>query len=212
MGEYLDEQVNSIAAFLERKGRPSAVDMNRGKGALYEWEGKNPRDITILARASVAVFDDQAVALAALGHKEKVAARDAALRKMFGSFGFGKGEADPKLARAWTFVDNVTVANDSFLETAWLRAQYGRETAGTLELRADGTWKRTDVSQVIMGASGIWLDTGRQEKIREGKWCAGNGRLYLMFKDDSWTIYQYKLEGTELRLICDGKGEIWKAK
>jgi hypothetical protein len=209
---YLDGQVKSVAPFLSRREETSAVDLTSGKGTLYEWEGKNPKGSEVVARAYVAIFKETAVALAVLALKEQVKARDEALRKIFASFAFGPAALDPKLARSWSFVENVAVSNQSPFETAWSRAQYGRETASTLTLAADGTWTRRDVSQAIMGAAGIWLDTGKQETVKKGKWCAGNGQFYLMYENDSWTVYQYRLEGDTLRLASGTKGEVWKAK
>jgi len=212
VGAYLDGQVKSIAPFLARRAETSSVDLSTGKGTLYEWEGKNPGGAEVVARAYVAIFKENAVALSVLALKERAKARDEALRKIFASFAFGPAALDRKLARSWSFVENVAVSNQSPFETAWSRAQYGKETASTLTLGEDGTWTRRDVSQAIMGASGIWLDTGKQETVRKGRWSAGNGQLYLMVEDDSWTIYQYRLEGDTLRLVSGARGEVWKAK
>ncbi len=211
VGRYLDEQLRGLAPFLRRSGKTGTCDLSRGKGAVYEWEGKNPKGLDCLARAFVAVFEDNAVALAAIGLKERVEARDAALRKMAASFGFGRGGVDPPLARTWQFASNVAISNNSPFETAWSRANLASETTSTLELRADGTWTRTDVSQGLAGAGGIWIETGGT-KTRKGRWNAGNGTLYLMFDDDSWTIYRYRIEGNTLRLANGDKGEIWQAR
>jgi hypothetical protein len=209
---YLDGQVKSVAPFLARRAETTTVELTSGKGTVYEWEGKNPKGDDVVARAYVAIFKENAVALAVLALKDRAKARDEALRKIFASFAFGPASLDAKLARSWSFVENVTVSNQSPFESAWTRAQYGRETASTLTLAADGTWTRRDVSQAIMGAAGIWLDTGRQETVRKGRWCAGNGQFYLMYENDSWTVYQYRLEGDTLRLASGAKGEVWKAK
>jgi hypothetical protein len=211
VGAYLDGQLQGIAPFLRRSGAPESYDLSRGKGAVYAWEGKNPKGNAVLARAYVSVFDDNAVALAAIGLKDRIDAREPPLRKMAASFGFGRGALDPQLARTWRFASNVALSNNSVYETAWSRANLASETTSTLDLRADGTWTRTDVSQGLAGAGGIWIETGGT-KTRKGRWNAGNGQLYLMFEDDSWTIYQYRVEGGSLRLASGGKGELWQAK
>jgi hypothetical protein len=211
VGAYLDGQLQGLAPFLRRAGATGSYDLSRGKGAVYAWEGKNPKGSAVLARAYVAVFDDTAVALAAIGLKDRIEARDPAVRKMAASFGFGKGDLDPQLARAWRFASNVALTNNSVYETAWSRASLASETTSTLELRADGTWTRTDVTQGLAGAGGVWIDTGGTT-VKKGRWNAGNGTLYLMRDDDSWTIYQYKLEGATLRLANGNKGEVWQAR
>jgi hypothetical protein len=211
VGAYLDGQLQGLAPFLRRSGATGNYDLTRGKGAVYAWEGKNPKGNAVLARAYVAVFDDTAVALAAIGLKDRIDAREPAVRTMAASFGFGKGDLDPALARAWRFASNVALSNNSVYETAWSRANLASETTSTLELRADGTWTRTDVSQGLAGAGGVWIETGGTT-VKKGRWNAGNGTLYLMYDDDSWTIYQYKLEGATLRLANGNKGEVWQAR
>jgi hypothetical protein len=211
VGAYLDGQLQGLAPFLRRAGATGGYDLSRGKGAVYAWEGKNPKGNAVLARAYVAVFDNTAVALAAIGLKDRIDARETAVRTMAASFGFGKGDLDPALARAWRFASNVALSNSSVYETAWSRASLASETTSTLELRADGTWTRTDVSQGLAGAGGVWIETGGT-MVKKGRWNAGNGTLYLMYDDDSWTIYQYKLEGATLRLARGNKGEVWQAR
>jgi hypothetical protein len=211
VGAYLDGQLKGLAPFLRRSGATGGYDLSRGKGAVYAWEGKNPKGNLVLARAYVAVFDDTAVALAAIGLKDRIDAREPAVRKTAASFGFGKGDLDPALARSWRFASNVALSNNSVYETAWSRANLASETTSTLDLRADGTWTRTDVSQGLAGAGGVWIETGGTT-VKKGRWNAGNGTLYLMYDDDSWTIYQYKLEGATLRLASGNKGEVWQAK
>ncbi len=125
----------------------------------------------------MAIFKENAVALAVLAFNERAKARDEALERIFASFAFGPASLDPKLARSWTSVQNVGVSNQSPFESAWTRAQHGSETAGTLVLGAHGSWTRRDLSQAIMGAFGIWLDTGRRENVSKGRWCAGNGHI-----------------------------------
>jgi len=128
VGAYLDGQLQGLVPFLRRSGATGAYELTRGKGAVYAWEGKNPKGDTVLARAYVAVFDDTAVALAAIGLKDRVDAREPAVRKMAASFGFGKGDLDPALARAWRFASNVALSNSSVYETAWSRASLASET------------------------------------------------------------------------------------
>jgi hypothetical protein len=210
---YLDQQVRSLLPFVTRKGGAKSVNMTTGKGAVINWEGTNPNNnLHILARCYVGIIGTSAVSLTGLGDKKLVEKRDGELRTIFASFGIGKGKIDPQLVRTWTFLRNVAISNQSPFETAWTRAQFASDTASTLELRANGTWTRRDVSRALLGGGGVWLDTGRQEEVFEGRWSAGNGTLYLMYKDDSWSIYQYRLEGNKLRLARSGKGELWEAK
>ncbi len=211
VGAYLDEQLQAVAPFLARKGGTGSLDMTRGKGAIYDWAGSNPKGNAVLARAFVGVFDDNAVALVALALKEPLAAREETLRKMAASFGFGKGQLDAQLARTWTFVSNHALSNTSPFETAWSRAQLASEKTATLTLGADGTWTRVTKSHTLVGAGGVWLED-KSEKKSQGRWNAGDGKLYLMYDDDSWTIYQYRLEGNTLRLVCGKQGETWEAR
>ncbi len=211
---HFDEQVRALAPFLRREGKAEPAEMARGRGAVLDWRGKNPRGDAIRARAFVAVLEDHGVALVALGVEERVAARDADLRRMFATFGFGEGDRDATLVGAWDIVSTYALRNDSPYETAATRASSVSETQSRLVIRADGTFTRTDVSQTIVMGAGVSLESGPEKKVRQGKWNAGNGTLYLRWGDDWWMVYRYRLQregaGVRLLLEVEGRGETWQ--
>jgi hypothetical protein len=214
--EYLDQTVGSLNPTLRRTGRPKAIETASGKGVVLEWQGTTVGGDALAARAFASIIRQHGVALIALGLKERVASREAVLREMFVTFGFGEGEKDPALAGSWTLVSTYAVSNDSPFETTYSKARMVSETSSVLEIRGDGSWIRTDTSQLIAMGAGIIIDSGPQKKTSKGKWSAGGGALYLMWDDGSWQDYKYKIEGSasgrELKLVCGSSGETWQGR
>jgi hypothetical protein len=211
---HFDAQVRALAPFLRREGKAEPGEMARGRGAVLDWKGSNPRGDAVRARAFTAILEEHGVALVALGLEERVAARDADLRRMFATFGLGAGDRDGTIVGAWDLVSTYALRNDSSSETAATRASSVSETQSRIVLRADGTFTRTDVSQTIVIGAGVSLDSGPERKVRQGKWNAGNGSLYLHGSDDLWMAYRYRLQqdagGARLRLESEGRGELWQ--
>jgi len=214
VAQYFDEQVRALSPVLQRVGQTASVDMSKGKGAVLNWEAKGETG-TVQARLYVAIIKDNGVALGALGLKDLVQKRDPDLRRMFASFSFGEGQKDPKLVGTWKQMSSHAISNTSPWETDWSRAKMASSKESVMELRADGTWYRTKESYMLAGASGIWLED-KSVKKDNGTWCAGNGSLYLMWADDTWAIYQYRLEqkdgARQLRLVSGKTGETWQAQ
>ena len=87
--QYLDEQVRSISPYVRRTGNVSTINMSQGQGAVLNWEGQSPRGDQVHARAFVSIIRQHGVALIGIGFADRLAARDADLRQMVSSFGFG---------------------------------------------------------------------------------------------------------------------------
>ncbi len=214
--QYLDQQVKSLTPALQRIGQPQPVSMSSGQGVLLEWQAQGNQGQVVRARAYACIIKGWGVALIAFGLKDQIDSRNQDLKQMFASFGFGEGQKDPQLVGAWTLVSTSAISNQSPFETAWSRAKMASETQSRLAFQADGTWSRTDVSQTIAGAGGVWLDTGPQKSSKQGKWNAANGVLYMMWQDGSWEEYKYQVQrtagGRQLRLVSGKTGEVWKAQ
>ena len=214
--QYLDQQIKSLSYALQYTGRPVPVPMSSGQGVLLEWQAQGAQGQAIRARAYACILRGYGVALIAFGMKDKLDARDEELRQMFASFGFGEGQKDPQVVGSWQLVSSSAVQNNSPFETAWSRAKMASESKSQIVFQTNGTWSRTDVSQTIAGAGGVWLDTGPQRNAQQGRWNAGGGVLYMMWQDGSWEEYKYQVrrtaQGRELRLVCDGRGEVWQGR
>ena len=207
--EYLDQQILSLSPALARPGEPTSV----GKGVAIEWKGTAPNGNVVLARASVRIINEYAVALLAIGLKAPLERRSVDLRRISDSFGFGEGKTDPALAGTWRLVSTYALTNESPFETDWSRARMVSETQSTLTLRADGTWSRTDASHMIAIAGDLSIES-KDTSVEKGRWNAGEGALYLLWGDGSWEDYKYELrraeQGRQLRLVTGTKGELWE--
>ncbi|UCG58086.1 MAG: SHOCT domain-containing protein [Phycisphaerales bacterium] len=211
--QHMDQVVSSISPFLKRTGAPAPIKMTNSQGAVMNWEGKSPRGDLVCSRAYVSIIKDHGVALLGLCFKERLEARDADLRRIFASFSLGSGQLDPQLFGQWSFLTTQSITNWSPFETDYSRAQLASDTTGTLVFRPDGTWMRTDRTQMIAGAGGVWLESNETD-VSKGRWYAGSGALYLIWEDNSWQDYKYQLRGTgqgaRLLLVSGEKGELWK--
>ncbi|MHC4818829.1 MAG: hypothetical protein ACYTF8_12320, partial [Planctomycetota bacterium] len=186
--------------------------MSAGKGVLYRWAGKSPRGDAVDACAFVSILKNHAAVLLAVGFKERIKMREADMGRMFQSFGFGEGQRDPALVGRWTLVGVTSITNESPFETAWSRAQLASETKSTLVFAADGRWERHDKNHMIVGAGDVWLED-KSEDTQRGKWNAGDGRLFMVWEDQSWDDFRYQIrrtqKGIELRTLRGKKGEVW---
>ena len=211
--EYMDQAVAKISSFLRRTGAAAPKAMINSQGAVMNWEGTSPTGNLVCARAYVSIINDYGVALVGLCFKERLERRDAILQRIFASFSFGAGQLDQQLCGKWTYLTTQSMTNWSPFETSYSRAQMASDTTGTLALQADGTWTRTDRTQMIAGAAGVWIESDRT-KVNKGRWYAGGGSLYLIWDDNSWEDYKYEVrrtaEGIRLLLTSGQKGELWQ--
>ena len=92
-----------------------------------------------------------------------------------------------------------------FLE--WL-AGLTNEEKSTITFNPDGTWVREDSHHMLVGAGDIWLED-KGGNTSHGKWNAGDGRLYMIWQDNSYNDYTYTVNGGELKLVTSKRGEVW---
>jgi hypothetical protein len=212
---YLERELRSLSPTFVRSGTMSRVTMSQGSGIALDWTAKSPKNDELLARSYVAIIRDHGVALTALGIKAQIAERDAVLRKIFASFGIGEGQRDQKLVGTWKLTSEYGLTNTSPFETDYSRAKLVSATTSTISFAADGTWVRRDQNHMIAGSGGLWIED-KSEKVNRGKWNAGNAELYLIWKDDSWSDYKYRIQATpqgrRMRLESGKTGEIWSAQ
>ena len=210
--EYLDQQLQALAPFLERQGAPKAAAMDQGSGVVIEWRGANASGDRVLARVRVTIVKEYAVALVALGFDEPVEKREPELKRIFASFLLGEGRRDPRLAGTWSYLTSQAITNTSQYETAWSRAQLASDDSTTLVTGPDGSWTRTKRHYMIAGAGGTWIES-TDVKVDRGLWFAEGGRLTLVGDKGSWEDYDYRLlqtpEGARLVLVRGGTGELW---
>jgi len=213
VGQFLDEQVKRLSPALSRSGAPTPVATSTGKGVVYQWSARSPEGKEIQARAFVNVLNGYGLILLAIGHRERLAAREPVLEQMFVSFGMGASRIEPELVGRWALVSNYALTNWSVNETAWSRARMASETKSVLTLQPDGAWTRIDDRETLAGAGGVWLENKSRDSSR-GRWYAGNGFLYRIWENDSWNTYKYAIqatpEGRQLRLATEKEGTLWR--
>jgi hypothetical protein len=208
---YFDEQIRSLSPILKRTGKTETIKTPFGTGAVMAWEGESPSGDVIRATVRCCILKQNGISLISLGFKDIVAKRDAVIRQVFDSFGFGEGQKDKALVGKWHLLKTTGITNNSPFETDWSRARAVSDEKTQIEFRADGTWTRVVDWHMIAIAGGVSMES-RDRDVTEGRWNAGNGKLVLISKGDVWEEYRYDVRGTELRLTGEKRGEIWSRK
>jgi len=179
---------------------------------VLDWQGKSAAGLEVRAKAMAAIINEHGVALLALGLADQLAKREQDLTTMFTSFGFGKGKLDSQLVGSWRLLSTYSISNDSPFETTSSKARMVSDTNSVMRLAADGTWSRTDTTHTIALGAGVGLES-KDRKVRQGKWNAGGGALYLAGDDDSWDDFKYQVTGSagarQLKLVSGSRGQIW---
>ncbi len=210
---YLDGQMRQLSPTLVRQPGAPTVPLSAGRGTVYTWKGRNAQGQAITARAYTCIVNRWGTALVALGLEGNVEAREEQVRKVFGSFGFGAGKRDAQLVGKWVLRSTSAIQNNSPFETAWSRAQAVSENRSWITFSPDGTWKRLDKYHMLAGAGGLWIED-KKNTVSEGTWSAGDGVLFLTWKDGGWNDYKYQVQtaggGRRLRLVSEKRGEIWE--
>ncbi len=208
---YIDQQVKTVVPTLQYTGRSKPINMSQGRGSCMDWTASGANGVEIIARSFVSIINDHGVTLTGIGHKKLVESRDKDLNQMFSSFSFGQSQNDPALIGNWELLSTTSITNQSPWESDWSRAQAVNETSSQISFQPNGTWQRNDKSHMLVGSAGIWLED-KSDKASNGTWNAGEGILYMLWEDKSYRECQYRVENSQLRLVCGDKGETWQRK
>jgi hypothetical protein len=210
---FLDQVIANLSPSLKRTAEPASIDVGKDKGVVLDWSGRSTTGNQVSARAFVAIINDYAIALIALGVSDLVKKRDGDLRSMFTSLGFGSGKLDNQLVGSWHLLSTYAISNDSPFETSSSRARMASDTNSIMTMAPDGTWTRTDTTQTIAMGAGVSIE-GSDRKVHRGKWNADGGSLYLIGEDSSLEEYKYQVSGTpgarQVKLVSGGNGQVWQ--
>jgi hypothetical protein len=209
----MDMQVQGVLPGLQRTAEPVRVPLAQGSGIRMDWKGQSGNNQTVLGRAYVSILRDHGVALSALATEELLKKREADLVQIFRSFGFGEGQLDMQLVGTWRLTSTRSIRNESIYETDFSRAQLTSDSHERLTFYADGSWTWTEDRHMLVGAAGMWVEN-KEHNTDQGRWNAGDGLLYRVWPDESWSECQYAIQvgagGTQLRLVCGSRGELWQ--
>lgn len=208
--QYFDNYFAQVFPFLKRKEKTETIKVGNTAGICITWEGQSPKGFQARVTAYVIILKGYAIGLIGLGAQERVQARDATLREMFSTFGFGEGQKDPRIVGAWRY------------EHYYSTKDFSSTSIRTTVLRADGTFSSS--GQTMANAThkdgagdttgSTMVDTGESAGDR-GRWGAAAGKLYLMWDDGSFAEYNYRVEGQAgarsiLLVTSDGKKQLWE--
>ena len=207
---HLDEQVTSVLPTMRRVGQVEKSAAGGGKAVIVTWEGKHD-GVDGRVRAYVTIMKGYGVALVAAGPRAKVEARDAQLREIFQTFGWGEGKVDPQLVGTWNHWSYSGSSN------------YGREERAQIVLNQDGTFTYRGQSETSMSAEGrnaggdqTWVGgaNSRRGNGWQGRWTADGKTIILNFEDGTHEMFSYgfKQEGANVFLVAtpeSGKATEW---
>jgi hypothetical protein len=202
---YLDLQISRLAPFLQRAGPGEKIPCATAPGLRAQWEGKNVKGLSVQAQGFATILKGCGVVLFALGEQARLKTRDAALRKMFSSFAAGEGQKDPQLVGKWQFWSYTSTSDGSF----------GTERSRVMALKSDGTcawFSRSESSGTFKEKDSLgdskWVAgvAGSGSGADTGAWSAGDGKLFIQWKDGSIGQWDYTLSGVpgNRRLLLKG--------
>ncbi len=207
--QHIDTFAASMLPFLRRTGKPQAIASGRGRGSLLIYDGRSPEGHDARARVSVCLIEGYGITFTALGVKKHVEKRKKTVQQMFETFGFAEAEKDPKLVGIWF--------SESFSSAKAGKSSLNTTTKMTMVLRKDGQFAR--ISRFLASGEtqhGTYsIDTGAENFKSDGRWCAKNGSLSLIWNDGDFSEYKYHVQGTpgsrDLLLTWgDGNKELWQ--
>ncbi len=205
---YLDLQMSQLAPFMRRVGNPEKMDCATAPGILVRWAGRNPKGDLVSARGYTTLLKGYGIVLFAIGKDAAIAPREATLRQIFASLASGEGQKDPQIVGRWKFWSYSSTSGGS----------YGTERSRMMMLRPDGTcsWmSRTESSGNFKGGDSLGNETwvggvaGASGDSDTGAWSAGEGKLFIQWKDGSLASWDYRLGGVvgNRRLFLTGNGK-----
>lgn len=207
--QHIDQFAASMLPFLRRTAKPQAIASGRGRGSLLIYDGRSPEGHDARARVSVCLIEGYGITFTALGVKKHVEKRKAVVQQMFETFGFAEAEKDPKLVGVWY--------SETFSSVKAGKSSLNTTTKLTMVLRKDGQFARVGrflaSGETKLGHYSI--DTGAENFKSDGRWCAKDGALSLIWHDGGFSEYKYHLQGTPgsrdmLLTWGDGEKELWQ--
>ena len=211
---YVDQQVRNILPQLQLSADRRYVDLMGTQGVVFNWAGRNNAGKPIQGRAYIVISKETALILSAIAFPGLIDKRSASLEKVFTSFVLGQGQIDQALVGTWQKYATASLSNpDRIYETAWTAAQSVSEDKSQMTFNPDGRWHRIDRSHTLVGSGGIWLED-KSKNESSGKWFADGKRLYMIYSDNTWEDYVYKVielgNGRELRIHTGNKATVWR--
>ena len=67
---------------------------------------------------------------------------------------------------------------------------------------------RREFLGTLAGAGGVWLED-KSSSSDTGRWNADGKNLFMLWKDGSFADYQYRIEGTHLKMAHGKTLEVW---
>ncbi|OPZ86010.1 MAG: hypothetical protein BWY76_01153 [bacterium ADurb.Bin429] len=218
----LDQFVaQQISPAMQRKKAPAALALTNGDGLVFDWEAPGQHGATVVTRVYACVLKGWGVMFCAIGAKEPIFNRQVELKTIFNSFGFEAGKQDPAIVGAWFLTATRAMRNEdnvNFTSDDPRRASSVSDEQITVQLNADGTVIRTSIYRMIAGggaaggAGKVWIDTGDQKTVTQGRWNANNGTIVLMWRDGGMESYRYGLVRGSLKLLSGNQVQFWQRR
>jgi hypothetical protein len=184
--EGVEAVMREIAPALRRVGEVAPIPAGSHSGALLTWEGKAADGTETGAQAFLTVSGHFSFLILSIGTKERLTARERALRNTFASFRMEAPQRDPGLVGEWGNQKTEGHRSGEFSAATQKKAQ--------ALFRPDGSFVAVETSQFVGGTGDISVDS-EERTVTEGLWYAGQGHLYLLYEDGSLEAFLYEVQG-----------------
>ena len=213
---YLDQQMmmlgQELGVYFQRAGGGAAIDTGHGPGASVRLDyTAQAQGGGVKASAYAVLINGKGMIMAGVGVGDRLAGRQKEVTRILRSFGVGQGKLDSRLVGAWQFYSENYIRNDSPFESDNTRATATSVSTTTLQFNADGTWQRDDQYDMIASGSGIFVSDSSHD-VSRGQWNADGQHLFMLWEDESFADYQYRIDGGQLKTVKGNRGQTWRRK
>lgn len=211
----LDEKMYALGQALgglafQRTGGPNPLNTPQGAGQGVSLEYAAQSNIgPIKGRIYAAIIKNYGMSMAGVGVKDLLDQRAPMFERIFASIGVGQGKNDPALVGVWQLMSTRSITNNSVWETDWSRARMVSDNVSRLTFRPDGSWERLNSYHMIAGAGSTWIES-KDKKAYRGRWNADVGHLFMIWEDQSFDDYQYRIRGGQLEMRSGNKAQLWR--
>ncbi len=162
-----------------------------GDGVTFSLHGRSGNREETRAFIHAALYRGWGIYLALIGTSELTARRRATARRIFTSFGWGKGQLDEKLTGIW----RKSSSSSSSVTTS---GYIGSSTTSIWRFTSDGraAWSSsTRLMGHVEGAGGqVTLDPAAGEGRRsQGRWFVDGTELTIIWEDGGFTTWEYSV-------------------
>jgi hypothetical protein len=184
--ENVEVLIPRIVPFLKRTGEVEHFNNGQQKCIALNWSGTDENGAEVWSRVFIISEKSVTVALVALGEKQRLDSRDAAIRSILSTYQFGEAQRDQTLLGNWGSIAKEPCSNGDKTGTS--------EIKSSLQLNASGNFQMSE-SAHFTGCEEAEGKKGDYDEAFDGTWFASKNKLFLISSSNMSMTFEYQLQG-----------------